>query len=141
MVIDTSALIAILRGESEAHDFARWIALDARPRMSAVTLVEAHLVLRARPQLRQLLIKLIEEGGIETVAVDEKIANLARLASDKYGKGSRASLNFGDLFSYATAKALQSPLLFKGNDFVYTDVEIAGNPAPNHSRSAGESEI
>jgi ribonuclease VapC len=127
MVIDTSALIAIIRGEPEARDFARCIAVDARPRISAVTLVEAHLVLRAHPQLRRLLIELIQEAGIETVTVDEKIANLARLASDRYGKGSRAGLNFGDLFSYATAKAFHVPLLFKGNDFAYTDLEMAAN--------------
>lgn len=125
MVIDTSALIAIVKGEPEAEDFGRRIAADPRPRISAVTLVEAHLALSRQPELRQLLLELIMKAGIETVAADATIAGTARLAADRYGRGSEAKLNFGDLFSYATAKALQAPLLFKGNDFIHTDVEIA----------------
>ncbi|MGH9639514.1 MAG: type II toxin-antitoxin system VapC family toxin [Bryobacteraceae bacterium] len=125
MVIDTSALIAILNGEPEAHDFLQRIVLDPRPCISAATLIEVHLVFTGRPEIRQQLAELIVEAGIETVVVDEKIAGLARMASDRYGKGTRAKLNFGDLFSYATAKALPAQLLFKGDDFVYTDVEIA----------------
>lgn len=125
MVIDTSALIAILNGEPEAHEFLQLIVLDPRPCISAATLIEAHLVLTGRPEIRQQLAELIVEAGIEAIVVDEKIVGLARQASDRYGKRSPAKLNFGDLFSYATAKALQAPLLFKGNDFNHTDVEIA----------------
>lgn len=127
MVVDTSALIAIVKGEPEANDFGSRIAIDPHPRISAVTLVESYLVLSSQPELRQLLFDLIIKARIETVVVDEKIAGLARLAADRYGKGTRAKLNFGDLFSYATAKALPAPLLFKGDDFVHTDVEIAAS--------------
>lgn len=133
MVIDTSALIAILKREPEADEFMQLIAAEPHPRVSAATLIEAHLVLRTQPELRRWLADLIMKGGIETVAVDEQIAELATLAADRFGRGSRAKLNFGDLFSYATAKALQAPLLFKGNDFLYTDVEIAVPKSANIS--------
>jgi ribonuclease VapC len=125
VVIDTSALAAILLAESDAEAFMREIVLAPQPCMSAATLVEIHLVVRNSPALRARLDRLIEAAGIEIIPVDRDIAGLARIACDRYGKRRPANLNFGDLFSYATAKMLNMPLLFKGDDFVYTDVEIA----------------
>lgn len=128
MVIDTSALIAILMGEPESQVFSRKIALDESPCISAVTLVETHLVLRKRARLIGLLEEFMRAAEIEIVPVDPTIAALARWASDHYGRGTKANLNFGDLFSYASAKKLRAPLLFKGDDFGATDIEAVRQP-------------
>lgn len=127
MVIDTSAFVAILRPEPEAVEFVEILALsDERRVTSAVTLVEAGLVL-SREELDLLRHRLIPQLRIAIISLDETLANIAIEAAYRYGKGRgrKARLNFGDCCSYATAKALRMPLLFKGSDFLHTDIEPA----------------
>lgn len=124
MVVDTSAIVAILYGEPEAEVFNLYIARDERPCLSAATLIEAHLLLSKTHEFLRLLDRFISEAGFEIISVDREIAALARYAAIKYGKNTSANLNFGDLFAYATAKKLKMPLLFKGDDFSHTDLEF-----------------
>ena len=129
MVIDTSALIAILEQEQEAEALSRAIAL-AEPRLvSAATLVEAAMVIIARRgELGGAkLDRLLQESRAEIVPVVEGHTRLAREGFLRFGKGRHpAGLNFGDCFSYALARATELPLLFKGGDFSQTDVQIVG---------------
>jgi len=128
IVIDTSAMVAILRDEPERRAFTQVIERADRCLMSAVSFVEASIVLEARngdDGLRDFDYFLLK-AGIEIEAVDAELAKAARSAFSRFGKGRHeANLNFGDCFSYALAKATGSPLLFKGNNFVQTDVEPA----------------
>ena len=127
MVIDTSAFVAILRPEPEAVEFAEILAFsDERHVTSAVTLIEAGLVL-SREELDLLAHRLIPQLRISIISFDENLANIAIDAAHRYGKGrgGKAQLNFGDCCVYATAKALRMPLLFKGSDFLHTDIEPA----------------
>lgn len=128
MVIDTSALTAILLDEPERDAYVRLIAEAPRRLISSGTLVEAGLVMEARrgeragrePDL------FLRRAGIEVVPVDETQATLARAAWRRFGKGRHpAGLNFGDLFAYALARSLGDPLLFKGDDFSRTDIPAA----------------
>ena len=126
MIVDTSALIAIILEEPEARRFAKLISSVQRPQMSAVGYVEAALVLSGADRDEQLdpMIKLL---GITLEPVTVEQAKLARDAGRRFGRGHHAAgLNFGDCFSYALAKSARKPLLFKGNDFGQTDVAIAG---------------
>lgn len=128
MVIDTSAILAILLNEPEAPDFERRIAADPVRLISAATLVEATIVIEAR---------LGDAGGreldlwfhrldIETVPVDAEQAEMARRAWRRFGKGRHpAGLNYGDCFAYALAATRGEPLLFKGDDFSRTDLAAA----------------
>lgn len=126
MVIDTSALIAILGNEAEAAQFAEAIEADQVRLISAASLLECAIVIEARygqaggdklDQLVQVAQIKIEPVTVEQVAV-------ARLAFRSFGKGRHlAALNFGDCFAYALAKAHKEPLLFKGDDFSQTDIE------------------
>lgn len=131
IAVDTSALIAILFGEPEREQFQT--ILDSAPAvvMSAATLVEARIVTRrmAGDPMVELLHALIEQAGIQIEPVTEADSAIAHEAFLKYGKGNGhpAQLNFGDLFSYALARARSLPLLFKGNDFVATDVVPAAS--------------
>ena len=96
--------------------------------MSAATLIEVSIVLMryAVGDMEHRLDPIVEQAGIRVVFVDEKQALLARDAHRRYGKGRhRAALSFGDCFSYALAKAAGDTLLFKGNDFVHTDITPA----------------
>ena len=128
MVIDTSALVAILLREPGADRFERCIA-DAPVRLiSAVNRVELSLVIegrkgdRGRADLEALLL----EAGIEVVAVTPQQSELAIEAFRRFGRGRhRAGLNIGDCFAYALARATDHPLLFKGDDFAPTDVKPA----------------
>jgi ribonuclease VapC len=125
MVIDSSAIIAILLGEPEAGDLARQIERASPRLMSAASLVEASLVMETRKgeAAGRELDLLIYRAGIEIVSVDHEQAELARVAWRRFGKGRHpAGLNFGDCFSYALAKATGAPLLFKGDDFTQTDL-------------------
>jgi ribonuclease VapC len=122
MVIDSSVLVAVVRRESEAELFTAEIIHDEHSCISAASLVETHLVLSRNRQHVLLLSEFVSQSGIEIIPVTAEIAAIAQRASTPYGRGTRANLNFGDLFSYATAKALDMPLLFKGNDFIHTDV-------------------
>lgn len=131
MVIDTSALIAILRAEPESQSLAHALeAADAR-HLSAVSYVEASMVIDARQGAEGLrrLDRLIAAAGIEIVPVDRAQAEAARDGWRRFGKGRHpAGLNLGDCFAYALAQERHEPLLFKGEDFSRTDV-VAALPA------------
>lgn len=125
MVIDTSAMLAILFGEPEQAAFTDAIAADGACAMSVASLVECSIVLDARhgpPAVRDLDL-LLAKAEIHLAPVDLEQADLARHAYRHFGKRRHvAGLNFGDCFAYALAQALGEPLLFKGGDFSRTDV-------------------
>ena len=126
MIVDTSALLAILRAEPEAEACARAIENAAVRRISAANFLEAAVVADGSrdPIVSRRFDDLISEAQISIEPVTEKQARIARDAYRDFGKGSghAAKLNFGDCFAYALAKDLGEPLLFKGNDFAHTDV-------------------
>ena len=132
IVVDSSAVIAIFRQESNAEDFARSIAVDDDPVMSAANLVETSIVLRglkkiAAEKAERWLDDFIQTAGIRIEPVTQDQAQAARSAHLRFGKGTGhgAALNFGDCFAYALAKTIDASLLCKGNDFPLTDVRIA----------------
>lgn len=125
MVVDTSALLAILLDEPERRRFNEAIEIADSRKMSAATFVEATIVIESRFGLEggHALDRLIERADIETVPVDVEQARAAREAFRRFGKGRHAAcLNFSDCFSYALSRVLAEPLLFKGEDFGRTDV-------------------
>ena len=127
MIVDTSALIAILRQEPEAERLARAMANDPVRLISAANWLEAGLVIfvRVGKEGTRDLDLLIAKYHLEAAPVTAKQAAIARRAFMQYGKGIHpASLNFGDCFSYALAKDTGEPLLFKGSDFGRTDVGV-----------------
>ncbi len=130
MIIDTSALVAILRDEPEAKICARAIESAAERRVSAVNFVEAAVVIDGSrdPIASRRFDDLLREARVIIEPVTEIQARLARDAYRDFGKGSRhpARLNFGDCFAYALAKVTGEPLLFKGDDFTQTDIKSAG---------------
>jgi ribonuclease VapC len=131
MVIDSSAVLAILFAEPDARDYAEAIEDASLRLMSAATFVETSIVLEAShgPLGASQLEIFIHQAGIEIVPVDVDQAEVARSAWRRFGKGNhRARLNFGDLFAYALAKSTGEPLLFKGQDFAQTDVTPAIAP-------------
>lgn len=122
MILDSSAVAAICLGEADADDFAAACEVAHSLSISAGTYLEAGLVIdRRRPGVFDAFVHGL---GVEVVAVDQEQADLARMAYRTYGRGTghRASLNFGDCFSYALAIQRDDGLLFKGDDFVHTDV-------------------
>ena len=129
MIVDTSALIAILRDEQDAATFAEAIAAAATVRMSAANYVELGAVIDSArdPVASRRVDELLNVAGIGIEPVTRAQARRARDAYRDFGKGSghRAALNFGDCFAYALATDLGEPLLFKGTDFAQTDVESA----------------
>ena len=130
MIVDTSAVIAVLKEESDAPRFLRVLTLSAEPkRMSAANYLEAAIVVDANrnPLLSRRLDELIVQTEIRAEPVTLEQANIARAAYRDFGRGSGhpALLNFGDCFAYALAKSMREPLLFKGDDFSQTDVAIA----------------
>lgn len=129
MILDTSALIAILRFEADAPEFARIIERSPQPRISAVSYVEAGAVIDGSkdPIASRRFDELIQEAQIAIEPVTEAQARIARQAYRDFGKssGHPAKLNFGDCFSYALAKSKGEPLLFKGRDLGRTDVKSA----------------
>lgn len=128
MVIDTSALVAILQDEPERGAFNKAIEAADRRSMSVVSFVEASMILEARfgPDGVRALDLVIAKAGIELVPVDAEQAHAARIAFRAYGKRRHpAGLNFGDCFAYALARTLGEPLLFKGSDFSLTDVDVS----------------
>lgn len=131
IVIDTSALVAILRRENEADEFLRLIAEADRCLLSAVSLLETSMVLAGRTGNEAAwndLDDLIEVASIEIIAHDTEQAQIARAAFLRFGKGRHpACLNFGDCASYALACVHDAPLLFKGDDFPQTDITV-GRP-------------
>jgi ribonuclease VapC len=125
IVVDTSALIAILDKESDAALYAEAIADADAPLMSTATLLEVNIVMLNRHGARaaRMVDRLIQEAGFQVESFTVQHAELAREAYARYGKGRQtAALNYGDCFSYALAKATGLPLLFKGQDFSKTDV-------------------
>lgn len=126
MIIDTSALIAILRAEPEAPAYARAIADAADRRVSAVTFVESAVVIDAgrNPIATRRFDDFIKEANISIEPVTARQAEVAREAYRDFGKGSGhpARLNFGDCFAYALATVTGEALLYKGRDFAYTDI-------------------
>jgi ribonuclease VapC len=126
MVLDTSAILAILQDEPERRKFNEAIEAAESRSISTASFVECSMILESRygaDGIRDLDL-FIAKAQVSLVPVDEEQAELARRAFRKYGKGRHpAGLNFGDCFSYALAQALDEALLFKGNDFSQTDVE------------------
>jgi ribonuclease VapC len=125
VIIDSSALIAIVLEEPDASIYYAAIANSPVRLLSAATLVEASLVLLRRRTIgaTAALDSLISHLRIEIISVDYHQALLAREAFQRFGKGLHpAALNFGDCFSYALAKRTSEPLLYKGNDFSQTDI-------------------
>jgi len=126
VIIDTSALVAILRDEPEAKDCALAIERNRIRRVSAANFVEAALVIDGSrdPIASRRFDELVKEARIVIEPVTEAHARIAREAYRDFGKGSGhpAKLNFGDCFAYALAKTTGEPLLFKGDDFIYTDI-------------------
>jgi ribonuclease VapC len=130
MIVDTSAVIAVLKEESDAPRFLRVLTMSAEPkRMSAANYLEAAIVVDANrnPLLSRRLDDLIVQTEIRAEPVTLEHAEIARAAYRDFGRGSShpAQLNFGDCFAYALAKSMREPLLFKGDDFWHTDVAIA----------------
>ncbi len=132
MVIDTSALVALLLDEPEAEALAAAIAADPKRLLSAFSALETAIVIEARkgePGGRELDL-LLQRLGAQFVGFDARQAELARKAWRRFGKGRHAAgLNIGDCCAYALAAASGEPLLFKGRDFGATDlpaVDYAG---------------
>ena len=129
MIIDSSALIAILRNEPEAQLFAELIERAATVRISAATLFEASMVADkfGVPKLSARFDETVEQAKIIIEPFTATQARIARETYRNYGKGSGhpANLNFGDCFSFALAREKREPLLFKGDDFGHTDLRSA----------------
>jgi ribonuclease VapC len=128
IVVDTSALLAILLMEPEAGRFAEAVVVAEPVLLSAASFLEASILVQSRRglSLRANLDRLVEECGIEIVPVTRAQALLARDAYARFGLGNHpAGLNFGDCFAYALARERDLPLLFKGNDFARTDLRSA----------------
>ena len=127
MILDSSALVAILRAEPDAAAFAAEIEGATQRRISGVNYVEAAVVIDCSrdPAASRRFDDLLREAQILIEPVTREQARLAREAYRDFGKGSGhpARLNFGDCFAYALAKETGEPLLFKGDDFTHTDVQ------------------
>jgi ribonuclease VapC len=130
MVIDTSAVLAILQREPERRRFLEAIESADTTRMSVANFVEVSIVIESRYGSEGLrdLDRFLSRARVELVPVDIEQGQLARSAFSRFGKGRhRAGLNYGDCFSYAVAVTLGEPLLCKGNDFIHTDVALFDN--------------
>ena len=128
MIVDTSAVLAVLFNESDAGHYDEAIA-QARPcRMSAANVLEAEIALgrRTGDTSGRDLDDYLQQARIVLEPVTVEQAYVARQAWRRFGRGNHpAALNYGDCFAYALAEVTQEPLLFKGNDFVLTDVAVA----------------
>lgn len=129
MIVDPSAIIAILRDEDDADRYTEALLGTPGSKMSAAGYLEATIVIDrvGDPVLSRRFDELLDGLGVEVVSVSPEHAHTARTAYRDFGKGSGhpAGLNFGDCFSYALAVTSGEPLLFKGEDFVHTDVRPA----------------
>ena len=130
MIVDTSAVIAVLKEETDASRFLRALIASNRPkRMSAANYLETAIVVdvNRNPLLSRRLDGLMVQTDMIVEPVTREQAEIARAAYRDFGRGSGhpAGLNFGDCFAYALAKAMREPLLFKGDDFSHTDVAVA----------------
>ncbi len=126
MVLDSSAVLAILQNEPERRAFNEAIEAAVTCSMSVASFVECSMIVESRfgaDGVRNLDF-FIAKAQIALISVDIEQAHLARQAFRLYGKGRHsAGLNFGDCFAYALARASNKPLLFKGNDFIQCDIE------------------
>ncbi|MGO4956908.1 type II toxin-antitoxin system VapC family toxin [Luteococcus sp. OSA5] len=126
MILDTSAVVAVLSGEPERAQFVELMASAARVCIAAPTLLELGMVIdgAANPVLSRALDSLMQQLDVEVLPFDAAQAKLARDAFRDFGRGSGhpARLNFGDCITYAAAKACGEPLLYKGQDFCHTDI-------------------
>lgn len=128
MFVDTSAIVAIICGESDATELAQRLAAAERRFTSPVVRLEACMVLASRldiapSQANDLFDDFLEEANLSIIPINDKIGALAVACFETFGKGRHAArLNLGDCLSYACAKAYRSPLLFKGDDFSQTDM-------------------
>ncbi len=128
MIVDTSAVLAILFHEPDAERYATAITAAPTCRMSVATVVETTIVLESRSGAAagHELDAFLQEAEIELEPVTADQAQGARRAWRRFGKGNHpAGLNFGDCFAYALSEATREPLLFKGGDFELTDIEVA----------------
>jgi ribonuclease VapC len=129
MVLDTSALLAVLQDEPERRRFNEAIEGADQALLSTASFVEASIVIEARHGAEGVrdLDLFIDRAGIELVPVDAAQARVACRAYSRFGKGRhRAGLNFGDVFAYALASVRREPLLCKGDDFRHTDLVVVG---------------
>ena len=137
MIIDTSALIAILRAEPDASEMAQAIEMAQVRRISAANWVETAVVIDASrdPVASRRFDELVQIAELQVEPVTHDQAQIARDAYRDFGKGSghKAALNFGDCFAYALAKSAGESLLFKGNDFGHTDITPALPATPDAS--------
>lgn len=128
IVVDSSALLAVLLNEPDHLEFEDVITGGERCLMSAVNAHETATVLRLRHGARAVdrFWQLLKDVEIEIIPFDEAQVQAAAIAFDRYGKGinSRARLNLSDCAAYALAKTMDAPLLFKGNDFTHTDLQL-----------------
>jgi ribonuclease VapC len=134
LAVDTSALVAVLFQEADAEAVLQQLSVSGRIGISAANKTELLMVVGSRLGMagRDKALELLARYRIVTVPVDDNLAELAAQAFFNYGKGRHpAGLNYGDCFSYALAKHLQAPLLFKGEDFSKTDIALVtiNNPA------------
>jgi ribonuclease VapC len=128
IAVDTSALLAILLDEPDKHTFRDILAEAPRKMVSAVSVLEAGIIITTRrgPKSLEALSELLERAEIEVVPFDSAQALLALDAFHAYGKGRHAAaLNICDCAAYALAKGINVPLLYKGNDFAATDIAAA----------------
>lgn len=128
MIVDSSALIAIVKNEPGATRCKETLIAASSVRLPAANLVEAYLVVdrSLNPNASDEFERLLNEAAIAIESVTEAQARLARSGYQRYGKGRHpAGLNYGDCFAYALARETGEPLLFVGNDFSQTDIGIA----------------
>jgi ribonuclease VapC len=129
MIVDTSAIVSIVRQEADASVFAQAIIEADVVRLSAASYLEAAAVIHSKrdPVVGRRFDEFLSEMRVVVEPFTERQARIAREAYHDFGKGSghAAKLNFGDCFAYALAKDMNEPLLFKGDDFKHTDVKSA----------------
>ena len=132
MIVDTSVIVAMMRREPESAVYARLLESAPVRRISAATYFELGIVIDGGgdPASSAALDPFLLDSQIRIEPVTESQARIARTAYQRFGKGSghAARLNFGDCFAYALARDLREPLLFKGDDFRLTDIEIVTEP-------------
>jgi ribonuclease VapC len=127
MIVDASAVLAILMGEPDAPRFAGALTHSGSRAMSALNWLEAAITIdrRGGPEARNDFESFFGRADIEIVPLTQELAVLARRAYSDWGKRQPAWLNMGDCVAYALARHRGQPLLFKGNDFSQTDIEPA----------------
>jgi len=128
VIVDSSAVLAVIFGEADAARYAAAMAAADACRMATPIWLEASVVVEGRGGLAavQRLDDFMAEAGMELLPFTPEQARLAQVAWRRFGKGRhRASLNYGDCMSYALARQRAEPLLFKGDDFIHTDIEPA----------------